>query len=136
MDLTDEEKDKLKGSVKVAKKLEKLENIGQERNFSDSEDEVEYPDQDYTSLDSLPSDNSLNGLSSMTVLSPKNSGPPSLTESMQLMDELLSNKSMDYMLKLDKLEAILSAATLLPNDQIIGDNNSDEGLIMKDFKAK
>lgn len=31
LDLTEEEKEKLKGSYKVAKKLEKLENIGQDR---------------------------------------------------------------------------------------------------------
>lgn len=31
LDLTEEEKEKLKGSYKVAKKLEKLENLGQDR---------------------------------------------------------------------------------------------------------
>ncbi len=121
--------------MKVAKKLEKLENIGQDRNYSDSDDDNDMIDQEYTSLDSLPSDASLNGLSSLNTLSPKNSGPPSLTESMQLMDELLSNKSMDYMLKLDKLEEILSAATLLPSDQIC-ENSFDEGLIMKDIRSR
>ena len=52
------------------------------------------------------------------TFSPKSSEPPSLTESMQLMDEILSDTTMDRMAKIDKLEAILSAATLLPNDQV------------------
>lgn len=68
----------------------------------------------YPSLDSVPSDNSLTG----GTFSPRNSEPPSLTESMQLMDEILSDTSMDRMAKIDKLEAILSAATLLPSDQV------------------
>lgn len=37
---------------------------------------------------------------------------------MQLMDEILSNTSLDRMARIDKLEAILSAATLLPSDQV------------------
>lgn len=62
----------------------------------------------------MPSDNSLTG----GTFSPRNSEPPSLTESMQLMDEILSNTSLDRMARIDKLEAILSAATLLPSDQV------------------
>ena len=64
---------------------------------------------DFASIDSVPSDNSLNGLSSLNTLSPKTSEPPSINESIQLMDELLNSKSMDYMLKIDKMEALLSA---------------------------
>lgn len=62
----------------------------------------------------MPSDNSLTG-----TFSPRfSSEPPSLTESMQLVDEILSNQAMDRVAKIDKLEAILSAVTLLPSDQV------------------
>lgn len=127
LDLTEEEKEKLRGSYKVAKKLEKLENIGQDRDRdSDSDDETDMNnEQEYPSLDSVPSDNSLTG----GTFSPRNSEPPSLTESMHLMDEILSDTSMDRMSKIDKLEAILSAATLLPNDQIYTSTQATE-LIM------
>lgn len=82
---------------------------------SDSEDDGEVAEQEYASLDSVPSDNSLPGAG---TFSPRNSEPPSLTESMQLMDEILSDTTMDRMAKIDKLEAILSAATLLPSDPV------------------
>lgn len=121
MDLTEDEKEKLRVSYKVAKKLDKLENFDRDRgDGSDSEDECDAIEQDYQSLDSVPSDNSLPGTGSSGgpgTFSPKSSEPPSLTESMQLMDEILSNTTMDRMARIDKLEAILSAATLLPNDQ-------------------
>lgn len=136
LDLTEEEKDKLKGSVKVAKKLEKLENLGQDKNFSDSDDEVDNIEQDYASLDSVPSDNSLNGLPSLNAFSPKNSEPPSLLESMHLIDELLNNKSMDQAIKIDKLEALLSVAASLPSDQIETETTADDGLIMKDIRQR
>jgi exonuclease 3'-5' domain-containing protein 1 len=130
--LTDEEKEKLKGSVKVAKKLEKLENIGQERNYSDSEDDGDNNEQEYASLDSVPSDNSL---PSLNTFSPKNSEPPSFMESMHLMNELLSNKAMDQAIKYDKLEALLSVAVALPE---IGSESGllDEGIEMKDNSAR
>ena len=136
LDLTEDEKDKLKGSVKVAKKLEKLENLGQEKNFSDSDDEVENIEQDYASLDSVPSDNSLNGLPSLNTFSPKNSEPPSLIESMHLIDELLNNKSMDKDVKMDKLEALLSVAASLPSDQFATDIGVDDGLVMKEIRPR
>lgn len=133
MDLTEEEKEKLRVSYKVAKKLDKLENFDRDRgDQSDSDDECDIVEQDYQSLDSVPSDNSLpgtggggsgggggggGGSGGTGTFSPKGSEPPSLTESMQLMDEILSNTTMDRMARIDKLEAILSAATLLPNDQ-------------------
>ncbi|XP_055528287.1 uncharacterized protein LOC129720707 isoform X2 [Wyeomyia smithii] len=128
MDLTEEEKEKLRVSCKVAKKLDKLENFDRDRgDASDSDDDCDPTEQDCPSLESVPSDNSLSGVGCGTgggggnggpgTFSPKNSEPPSLTESMQLMDEILSNTTMDRMAKIDKLEAILSAATLLPNDQ-------------------
>lgn len=37
---------------------------------------------------------------------------------MQLMDEILSDGKMDRFEKIEKLEAILSAATLLPSDDL------------------
>lgn len=122
LDLTEEEKEKLKGSYKVARKLEKLENAGQDRDTkSDDEDEDDYDDDDgcngeeFPSLDSFnsgktsPSENSFSG----SVASPRTptSELPSLTESMQLMDEILSNGNMDRFEKLDRLESILTAAT-------------------------
>ncbi|KAL9918726.1 egl_like_exo domain-containing protein [Glossina fuscipes fuscipes] len=121
MDLTEDEKERLKGYYKVAKKLEKMESSGQHnRDQSDSDDDVEVNENDnFPSLDSVPSDNSLTG-----TFSPRfSSEPPSLTESMQLMDEILSNQAMDRVAKIDKLEAILSAVTLLPSDQIITSNS-------------
>lgn len=136
LDLTEEEKDKLKGSVKVAKKLEKLENLGQDRNFSDSDDdEVENIEQEYASMDSVPSDNSLSGLPSLNAFSPRSSEPPSLIESMHLIDELLNNKSMDKAVKIDKLEALLSVAASLPNDTIGAETTIDDGLIMKEMRS-
>lgn len=84
--------------MKVAKKLEKLENLGQDKDLS-SDDE----DNDYPSMDS-------------DVTSPRNSEPTSLTESMQLVDSILSDNKIDRLDKLNKLEEILSVATLLQND--------------------
>lgn len=53
MDLTEEEKEKLRGSYKVAKKLDKLENAGKENNKnSDSDSDL---DEEYPSLDSFHS---------------------------------------------------------------------------------
>ncbi|XP_054275925.1 egalitarian protein homolog [Macrosteles quadrilineatus] len=102
LDLTDEEKEKLKGSYKVARKLEKLEG-----RMKDGEDgDGEYPSLDsYNSGKSTPSDNSLSG----EALSPC-SGPRSLTESMQQMDDILSDTGMDRLDKMERLEALLTAA--------------------------
>lgn len=44
-------------------------------------------------------------------MSPRNADTPSLTESMQMMDEILSDGRMDKLEKIEKLEAILSAVT-------------------------
>jgi exonuclease 3'-5' domain-containing protein 1 len=129
LDLTDEEKEKLKGSVKVAKKLEKLENIGQDKNFSDSDEDGENMEIEYPSLDSVPSDNSL---PSLNTFSPKNSEPPSFLESMHLLNELISNKSMDQAVKIDKLEALVSFAASLPDQIGIESGTNDDILAMKD----
>ncbi|KAG5870117.1 hypothetical protein JTB14_026000 [Gonioctena quinquepunctata] len=100
IELTDDEKEKLKSSAKVAKKLEKLESLGQDRDVDSSDEDN---DQDYPSLDS-------------DVTSPRNSEPTSLTESMQLVDSILNDTKIDRIDKIDKLESILSSAALLPNN--------------------
>lgn len=91
---------------------------------------MEASEQDYASLDSVPSDNSLPG----STFSPRNSEPPSLTESMHMMDEILSNKTMDRFSRLDKLEAILSAATFLPDEQALP--VADSSISCNDFVLK
>ncbi|XP_046669279.1 egalitarian protein homolog [Homalodisca vitripennis] len=102
LDLTDEEKEKLKGSYKVARKLEKLE--GKLRDGEDGD--CEYPSlESCNSGKSTPSDNSLSG----EALSPT-SEPQSLTESMQQMDDILSDTGMDRLDKIERLEALLTAA--------------------------
>ncbi|XP_060532934.1 egalitarian protein homolog [Cylas formicarius] len=105
IELTEEEKEKLKSSAKVAKKLEKLESLGQERDDASSDDEAEN-DADYPSLDS-------------DVTSPRNSEPTSLTESMQLVDSILNDNKIDRLDKIDKLESILASATSLPTDGMV-----------------
>lgn len=52
------------------------------------------------------------------ILSPRNADTPSLTESMQMMDEILSDGRMDRLEKIEKLEAILSAVTSSATDQL------------------
>lgn len=104
LDLTEEEKDKLKGCHKISKKLEKLESIGQEKD-SDSEDDDR--EQEMASLESNHSG---------SVSSPHSTQPPSLTESMQLMDEILSDSTMDRVAKINKLEAILSSVAPLSGE--------------------
>lgn len=58
------------------------------------------------------------------VTSPRNSEPTSLTESMQLVDTILSDNKIDKIDKLNKLEEILSVATLLQNDKSIEVGNN------------
>ena len=131
LDLTEDEKEKLKGSVKVAKKLEKLESMGQDRanNFSDSDDEGDNIDQEYQSMDSIPSDNSL---PSLNTFSPKSSEPPSFMESMHLMNELMSNESLDKQIKMDKLEALMSFAVSLPSQIGTESDSTDDNLVLKE----
>ncbi|KAL4708907.1 hypothetical protein ACJJTC_010952 [Scirpophaga incertulas] len=95
LELTEEEKEKLKGCHKISKKLEKLEAIGQERDSDSDDDERE---NEMVSLESNPSD---------PISSPHSTQPPSLTESMQMMDEILSDTNMDKVEKITRLEAIL-----------------------------
>lgn len=104
LELTEEEKEKLKGCHKISKKLEKLEAIGQEKD-SDSEDDEK--ENEMASLESNPSD---------SISSPHSTQPPSLTESMQMMDEILSDTNMDKVEKINRLEAILSAVAPLSGE--------------------
>lgn len=58
------------------------------------------------------------------ILSPRNADTPSLTESMQMVDEILSDGRMDKLEKIEKLEAILSAVTSCATDQF-SSNSAD-----------
>ncbi|KAK6621823.1 hypothetical protein RUM44_001630 [Polyplax serrata] len=112
IDLTEKEKEKLRGSYKVAKKLEQLENAGSKDNnnkSSDSDSDLE----EYPSLDSLHSGKISPMSGEMVALrSPASASEPvSLTESMQMVDEILSDSQMDRLDKIKRLEEILSAAT-------------------------
>jgi len=139
IELTEEDKEKLKGSYKVAKKLEKLEN--RDKNGDSDEDDDFDCDTggDYPSLDSFSSNISdphpvspessmsprtLTGVSSpgMGQLTPRStnspsvttgSGPVSLAESMAMVDDILANGTMDRMDRIEKLESLLTAATNL-----------------------
>ncbi|XP_037872227.1 egalitarian protein homolog [Bombyx mori] len=104
LELTEEEKEKLKGCHKISKKLEKLEAIGQDRDSDSDDDDRE---NEMASLDSNPSD---------PISSPHSTQPPSLTESMQMMDEILSDTNMDKVEKINRLEAILSAVAPLSGE--------------------
>lgn len=104
LELTEEEKEKLKGCHKISKKLEKLEAMGQDKD-SDSEDDEK--ENEMASLESNPSD---------SISSPHSTQPPSLTESMQMMDEILSDTNMDKVEKINRLEAILSAVAPLSGE--------------------
>jgi len=55
LDLTEEEKEMLRGSLKVAKKLEKLENSGKDNRNSDSDSDNDENDNEYPSLGSTGS---------------------------------------------------------------------------------
>lgn len=79
LSLTEDEKEKLKGSYKVAKKLEKLESLSQDKNEStdDEDDEDDDYDEkneeiDYPSLESCISDNSTYGMIYTSICAIKN----------------------------------------------------------------
>lgn len=87
------------------------------RSLSDSEDEADGNDLEYPSFDSVPSDNS-SGNGGTSTFSPGNSEPPSITESMLMVNDILSDKGMDRNVKIDKLEAILSAVNTMPDESV------------------
>ncbi|KAK4306715.1 hypothetical protein Pmani_021485 [Petrolisthes manimaculis] len=136
LELSDEEREKLEGSYKVAKKLERLQSKKErdespDKNGEDEDDNSDYDDYDdrddgeYPSLSSVGSGGS--GGSGGGLLSPRCNGdggdgsgggggggdsfPPSLTASMNMVEQVLSNEAMDRLEKIDRLEAILAVAT-------------------------
>jgi len=101
LELTEDDKDKLiKGSTKVAKKLEKLMS---KASAADDSDEDDCDADDYPSMES-----EVSLASPDTSLAPR---PTSLTESMQMVEDILSDSSMERMDRIDRLESILAAAT-------------------------
>lgn len=118
LDLTEEEKEKLKGSYKVARKLEKLENLQDRDGKSDDEDDDEDFDGCNGDSGDFPSleHSGKTSPSSGGLTSPRTpvSEPLSLTESMQLLDEILSDGRMERLDKIERLEAILSVITSPP----------------------
>lgn len=150
VELTEEDKERLKGSYKVAKKLEKLEskskqNGSDDESDNDDKDEAEayLNDQDLPSLESVVSDGSsdlsmvsvtspalrspfastLNGLgggrgSGFGSMSPGSTQPSSLqppplslTESMDEVNKILADSSLDRTERIEKLESILTDMT-------------------------
>jgi exonuclease 3'-5' domain-containing protein 1 len=118
VDLTDEDKERLRGSYKVAKKLEKLEG-GNKPKDSDDEDSDNNNDLELPSLESINSDVSekvppriSGGLFSPTSdCSSDFSQPTSLTDSMAMVNKILANGNLDRLERIEKLEAILTDVT-------------------------
>ncbi|KAL0277827.1 UNVERIFIED_CONTAM: hypothetical protein PYX00_004976 [Menopon gallinae] len=127
LELTDDLKNKLRDSYKVRKKLEKLDGVNQKEQDknSDSDTDAEFP-----SLELAPSGRS--SPSSGGVMSPRTpvpiTEPISLTESMQMVDEILSDTQMDRLDKIKRLEEILSAATsdIQPVGEDVAASTGDE----------
>lgn len=128
LDLTEEEKERLKGSYKVARKLEKLESLGMDRDSKSGdgeEDDEDYEeeegsedgggggaangDSEYPSLDSIASGSGKGSPDNLPLLK----GGTTLTESMQLVDEILSDNRLDRTERIERLEAVLSSAVNL-----------------------
>ena len=119
VELTEEDKDRLRGSYKVAKKLEKLEAGGKTKD-SDEEDEDSDNNNDLElpSLESVYSDQDLQALGqekkdSLDANSDYNSQPTSLTDSMALVNKILADGNLDRLERIEKLEAILTDVTSL-----------------------
>ena len=118
VDLTDEDKERLRGSYKVAKKLEKLEG-GNKPKDSDDEDSDNNNDLELPSLESIGSDVSekappphSGGLFSPTSdCSSDFSQPTSLTDSMAMVNKILADGNLDRLERIEKLEAILTDVT-------------------------
>lgn len=123
VDLTDEDKERLRGSYKVAKKLEKLEG-GPKANHSDDEDsdnnnELELPSlESINSSDCIPTPTSMRRPRSENLFSPTSenscemsSQPTSLTDSMALVNKILADGNLDRLERIEKLEAILTDVT-------------------------
>lgn len=144
VELTEEDKERLKGSYKVAKKLEKLESkqkLGSQNGQDDSDDDSDRDDQELPSLESVASDGSselslvlgnspsirsptslhaqINQGSPSFTLSPMQPSsltqlqppPLSLTESMDMVNKILADSSLDRTERIDKLESLLTDMT-------------------------
>ncbi|KAG8228935.1 hypothetical protein J437_LFUL007327 [Ladona fulva] len=146
LDLTEEEKERLKGSYKVARKLEKLESLGMDRDSKSGdgdEDDEDYEEEDnsedgggvgtangdseYPSLDSMASGSGKGSPDSLPLLK----GGTTLTESMQLVDEILSDNRLDRTERIERLEAVLSSAVSLT----VGGNDSPSSPILSNSPA-
>ena len=126
VELTEEDKERLRGSYKVAKKLEKLEAGGKVKDSDDEdEDSDNNNDLELPSLESVYSDqDSLHDLNSakrdLNVESAGegsnsdfNSQPASLTDSMAMVNKILADGNLDRLERIEKLEAILTDVTSL-----------------------
>ena len=123
VELTEEDKDRLRGSYKVAKKLEKLEN--KQKDFSEDEDEDSDNNNDLElpSLESVYSgeeQDNVDGKEEVTINdsnsgsnSDFNSQPASLTDSMAMVNKILADGNLDRLERIEKLEAILTDVTTL-----------------------
>lgn len=135
VELTEEDKERLRGSYKVAKKLEKLEGKQRESEDDDSDNnELELPSLESVGSDiswnasratpllQLPSTPTKHPLSSSRELftpcssesgsnSEVSSQPASLTDSMALVNKILADGNLDRVERIEKLEAILTDVT-------------------------
>lgn len=147
VELTEDDKERLKGSYKVAKKLEKLEGRGRE---SDDEESDNNNEQELPSLDSNGSDlsdyfgvknppslkrpMSTSGLfspSSESGSSDINSQPASLTDSMAMMNKILADGNLDRVERIEKLEAILTDVTTMALGSRSSSNQNINGYLTK-----
>lgn len=89
----------------------KLSNLFSTRNCSDSDDEPDFNDDCYPSLESVPSDNSI-------PYSPRlNAQNQNINITDSLLDEV-SNNLLDRQAHLDKLEEMLTSAILTNNEEV------------------
>ena len=151
VELTDDDKERLKGSYKVAKKLEKLEGKGRESDDDDSDNNNE---QELPSLDSIGSDQSdyfglkspapaptplKRPMSSGGLFSPSsesgssdiNSQPTSLTDSMAMVNKILADGNLDRVERIEKLEAILTDVTTMALGSRSSSNQNINGYLNK-----
>ncbi|CAI6345107.1 unnamed protein product [Macrosiphum euphorbiae] len=106
LELTEEDKEKLKGSTKVAKKLEKMEGKNMKYNGEDCDSNEFLSLESNISGKSTSSDNSASG----ELQSIASEQPLSLTETMERLDDVLSDKLMDRLEKIERLESLLTMA--------------------------
>lgn len=126
IELTDEDKGRLRGSNKVAKKLQKLES----RQNMDSDEDEDNDDDELPSLESVASD--VSETTTGSVASPhvintedmSSSEPSSLTDSMTVVNKILADRSLNRLERIEKIEAVLTDATLAA----LGENHTSQQL--------